>query len=117
MSDLLCGIDGAVVYLDDILIAAPILDAHNAILDSVLLRLKESDLRLNANKCHFAKSHVEFLGHSWSAAGVTLDARKLDAISQMLLPSTGEQLRSFLGLTSYLGSHAVPHFSTLVAPL
>ena len=117
MSDLLRGTDSAVVYLDNILIATPTLDAHNAILDSVLLHLKESGLHLNANKCHFAKSHVEFLGHSWSAAGVTPDTRKLDAISQMLLPSTGKQLRSFLGLVSYLGSHAVPHFSTLVAPL
>ena len=75
----------------------------------VLLCLKESGLRLNANKCHFAKSHVEFLGHSWSAAGVTPDAGKLDAISQA---SRRVQLRSFLGLASYLGSHAVPHFST-----
>ena len=100
-----------------ILIAAPTLDAHNAILDSVLLRLKESGLCLNANKCHFAKSHIEFLGHSWLAAGVTPNARKMDVISQMLPPSTGEQLQSFLGLMSYLGSHAVPHFSTLVAPL
>ena len=40
------------------------------------------------------------------------DARKLDAIKHVALPSTGEALRPFLGLATYLGSHSVPHFSS-----
>ena len=32
-------------------------------------------------------------------------------------PKNGEELRSILGLATYLGSNNVPHFSTLVNPL
>ena len=117
MTDLLADIDGAVSYIDDILIAAPTLEEHNSILNKVLKRLKVNGMRLNREKCHFAKSQVNFLGHIWTAEGVTPDARKLSAIKNIALPATGEELRSFLGLATYLGSHSVPHFSTVVAPL
>ena len=63
MADLLADIEGAVPYIDDISIAAPTLEQDNSIVDKVLCKLKDSGLRLNREKCHFAKSQVEFLGH------------------------------------------------------
>ena len=40
-----------------------------------------------------------------------------DTIKNMEKPKNGEELRSFLGLATYLGSNNIPHFSTLVNPL
>ena len=42
---------------------------------------------------------------------------KLQAIKNMEKPKNGEELRSFLGLATYLGSNNVPHFSNHVNPL
>ena len=68
-------------------------------------------------KCNFAKQSVSFLDYTWNSSGMQPGDEKLQAIKNMEKPKNGEELRSLLGLATYLGSNNVPHFSTLVNPL
>ena len=68
------------VYLDDIVIFAETLEEHHGKLDSVLQRLQESGLKLNAKKCHFLKEKTLLLGHLVCQDGVSTDPEKIKAL-------------------------------------
>ena len=117
MNNLLLDIPGVACFIDDCLIYGKDLPTHNEILEKVLVRLREHGVRLNMAKCKFAQTSVEYIGHLWSADGIAPHPKKLAAIASMERPTTGESLRSFLGLASYIGSKTVPNFSALAGPL
>ena len=58
------------VYLDDILVFGRTIEEHNHRLAKVLSRLREANLSLSLEKCHFGEREVEFLGHVVSANGI-----------------------------------------------
>lgn len=104
-------------YIDDCLIFSDSLDSHIEILRKVFDRFCKHGFQLNIDKCQFAKNQLKYLGHLWSDQGISPDPDKLKALSEIQLPESGDQLRSFLGLATYLGSFNIPNFSSLVAPL
>ena len=63
MENLLQGIRGVSVYIDDILITGPTLHDHLQLLNTVLDKLQNSGLKLNRSKCLFLRSQIEYLGH------------------------------------------------------
>ena len=63
IESLLRGIEGVVVYLDDILITGSTEDAHLRTLDEVLSRLDHAGLRVKQSKCAFMRPSVTYLGH------------------------------------------------------
>ena len=62
IESVLQGIDGVVVYLDDILISGSTEKNHLDTLDEVLSRLDRAGLRVKRSKCEFMKSSVPYLG-------------------------------------------------------
>lgn len=54
------------VYIDDILIYAPTMEKHDALVKEVLRRLLKYHLRVAAHKCHWAVTKVTFLQLPWS---------------------------------------------------
>ena len=70
MESLLQGIPGVIVYLDDILVSAPIKEEHLRRLEEVFVRLKKSGLRARQSKCQFMVSEVSYLGHQIDAEGL-----------------------------------------------
>ena len=62
MENLLQGIDGVVVYLDDILVMGKSQDQHLERLEEVLKRLAEAGLQLKGDKCQFMVPSVQYLG-------------------------------------------------------
>ena len=63
MYELLDGLEGVLIYMDDVIVYGKSLEEHNRILKQVLGRIKESGLKLNKEKCQFVKDSLEFLGH------------------------------------------------------
>lgn len=61
MDQMLEGVPGAISVMDDILIAAPTVQEHDAILRRVVERATSSNLKLNFNKCHLRQSSC----HTW----------------------------------------------------
>lgn len=89
------------MFFDDILIYSKDLEAHVNHLQKVLAILEENQLSARRNKCVFAVTEVEYLGHIISGAGVTTDPKKISDILNWPKPQTSTQLRGFPGLTGY----------------
>ena len=104
------------LYLDDIVIFSSSFDQHLQRLDMVLTRLKEHNLKLKLQKCHFFQPEVKYLGHVISASGVATDPSKISAVAEWARPTTCTELQSFLGFASYY-RRFVAGFAKYAAPL
>ena len=116
IESILQGIEGAVVYLDDILITGSSEEAHLKTLDEVLSRLDRAGLRVRREKCAFMRPTVTYLGHKIDADGLHPVPDRVTAIQEAPSPKSVSQLRSFLGMLSYY-SKFLPSLSTILQPL
>jgi hypothetical protein len=89
------------VYLDDITIFSTTFDAHCQHVNIILDVLREANLMLNAEKCHFFLTSVTLLGHIISRDGIQPDDEKIIKVKDFPKPNTVRQVRGFLGLASY----------------
>jgi hypothetical protein len=104
------------IYLDDLLIFSETLEQHVEHVRSVLCALRGAKLYLNADKCHWGQSEVEFLGHVVTQGGVKVDPRKVAAVADWPAPQNIHHLRSFLGLTNYFRKF-LTGYASVVRPL
>lgn len=116
MERVLKGIPGVKVFVDDILIFASSKREHDIALKAVMRRLEEYGITVNQKKCSLGKQEVEFMGHILSVDGIRPTMDKVETIKRLREPKTTEELRSFLGMITYLGRF-IPELSTLTAPL
>ncbi len=89
------------VYLDDILIYSKNLKEHREITKQVLLRLRENNLFLKAEKCEFEVLETEYLGVIISEGSMRMDPVKLAGIAEWPTPTKKRELQSFLGFTNF----------------
>nr|XP_054749713.1 uncharacterized protein K02A2.6-like [Lytechinus pictus] len=82
IEQVLQGIPGVQVYLDDILVTGRTVEEHHANLDKDLTCLEERNLTLRKMKCTFAQPSVEFLGHVIDANGVHTVEEKVQKIRE-----------------------------------
>lgn len=93
--------NGAVVYLDDILIYSETLEEHFKRLNAVFKKISKAGLRINPDKCQLLKKEVKFLGHIINENGIKTDPKKIEAIQTFERPKCIKNLRSFLGICNY----------------
>lgn len=105
MCRLLDGIENLIVYIDDVLIFANTLDELRETTSHVLKILRANNLTLNVDKCEYDKSFIVFLGHGLDEKGFHVDEAKVKAIRQFRPPSNVSELKSFLGLASYISPY------------
>lgn len=105
MNELLRGIPGVVVFLDDIGIFTKTVDEHFKAIEQVFSRLHSVGLRVSEEKCQFFMSSLTFLGVVVSRDGLSPDPAKLSGISKIGSPSSKKDLRSFLGLCLWFSEH------------
>ena len=77
MENLLQGIQGVSIYLDDILITGPTDGEHLKTLDKVFECIQNAGLCLKQHKCAFLLPAVEHLGHKISAEGIQPNEEKV----------------------------------------
>ena len=88
-------------FVDDIIVSSKSMDEHITHVQTAIQKLTEVNLILNPHKCHFAQQSVYLLGFCVSRTGIRLDERKLTNIQDWPIPTTGQQVQSFLGLVNY----------------
>ncbi|KAL0153751.1 hypothetical protein M9458_050972 [Cirrhinus mrigala] len=116
MDEMLEGVTGAISVMDDILVAAPTEEEHDAILRKVVERATSYNLKLNFNKCHIRQPAVPYVGHLITADGLKPDPVKIKAVQHMSRPTDKDGVRRFLGFVTYL-SKFIPNLSEVDAPL
>ncbi|XP_073017913.1 uncharacterized protein [Primulina eburnea] len=89
---------------------------HKEHLRLTLQKLREKELYAKFKKCEFWLKSVTFLGHIISAAGVSVDPKKVEAIMDWSRPKNVTEIRSFLGLAGYYRKF-VEGFSSIAIPL
>ena len=72
------------VYVDDILVFSCTFEEHLNNLSQVFDRLRNANLKLHPDKCHFAVKELKFLGHIISREGVKVDYEKTRAVRNFL---------------------------------
>ena len=104
------------VYLDDILVFSDSADSHISHLNQVLKTLSTNGLFLNRAKCSFAKTKVDFLGHTLGVDGVDVMESKVEAIKKLPLPNTRKELKRVIGMINYY-HRFIPNLAEVMAPL
>jgi len=118
MDRLLYAIKGneCLVYLDDIVIFSSTMEEHRSRVGHVLERLREAGLKAGLDKCTFAQSSVNYLGHVVTNEGVKPDPSKIVAVKNYPVPRCVRDVRAFLGLAGYY-RRFVRDFAKLAKPL
>lgn len=116
MESVVAGLEGVIVYLDDLIAFGRTEEEHGLRLSALLQRLKEYDILLNTQKCLIGVKSLDFLGHQLSVNGIKPTENRMQAIKQFRPPTTVAELRSFLGLVTYVGRF-VPNLASKTDPL
>ena len=110
------GVQGVVIYQDDVLVHAPTKSQLHKRLDAVKKRLMERNVTVNKDKCVEICNSVKFLGHIFSDKGISPDPSLVSRINDVPTPKNCKELQQFLGLANYFG-RLIPKFSEICAPL
>ena len=116
MEQILAGLEGVQVFIDDIRLTGADDKEHLQRLDNVLQRLKENGVKLNKEKCEFLKDEIHYLGHTITADGLQPQQHKVKEMLQVARPENVKELRSFLGGVQYYGKF-LPNLSATLKPL
>ena len=116
MDTILQGVEGAMCFVDDVLISGRTLEEHLSRLTLVLQRFQKYSVRVRKEKCTFPSPSVSYLGHRIDAEGQHPLPDKLEAITRAPTPRNVIELQSFLGLLNYYGRF-IPNLSSIIHPL
>ena len=116
IEQVLAGLDGACVIMDDLLVGGSNDDEHLKNLEAVLKQFLKYGLRVKLPKCVFMSPSVIYFGLRFSENGLQPTDEKDKAIKKATTPSNVSELRSFLGMLAAL-TNFIPKLSTLAHPL
>jgi hypothetical protein len=89
-------------YMDDLLIITrQTLDKHLQKIETVLTRLRDAGLKVDAAKSLFCAHEIEYLGHILTTEGIKPQSKKVQAILALDPPNNVKELRHFLGMVQY----------------
>ena len=105
-----------IVYLDDIIIFSDTKEEHLKRLEAVFQKLCAAGLKLKPSKCFFFREEIEYLGHVVSGKGISINPKKIEAVSKWPTPKTVYDVRSFLGFVGYY-RRFIKNFSRITKPI
>ena len=77
------------------------MDTHIQHLKAEFEVLRNHQLYVKRSKCAFAQKKVDYLGHTITDKGVSMDYSKISNILQWPVPQSVKELKGFFGLTGY----------------
>ena len=105
-----------VVFINDILIYSKNEQEHEGHLRIILHVLREQQLYAKFGKCDFFKDKIQYLGHVVSKDGISIDPKKIKAITEWLFPKNVSDIRSFMAITAYYQKF-IEGFSKIAYPI
>jgi hypothetical protein len=97
--DLMASLEFLRAYMDDLLIITrQTLDKHLQKMVTVLTRLCDAGLKVNAAKSLFCAHEIEYLGYILTREGIQPQSKKVQVLNP---PNNVKELRHFLGMVQY----------------
>lgn len=103
IENVLQGIPGTAVFLDDIIVTGETEQIHLQRLELVLERLQKVNIMINLEKTKFMLEEVQYCGFIVRSEGILKDKSKIEAIREMPRPRNVQEVRSFVGMINYYG--------------
>ncbi|XP_078805331.1 uncharacterized protein LOC144992515 [Oryzias latipes] len=104
------------MYVDDLLLAAPTADTCLQATKDLLLKLYDLGFKVSQKKLQCCRREVTFLGRTVSSTGSSMSTEHRMSILQHKRPETVREMLAFLGLCGY-SRHFLPCFVERTAPL
>lgn len=103
-------------YFDDIIICSATKEEHARTLADVMDCLNKFHIRVNPDKCEIGCEYITFLGHRISKLGVAPEIHRIQKLLDFPIPTTAQELMSFLGLLNFCRRY-IPSIETQLSPL
>ncbi|XP_031332739.1 uncharacterized protein K02A2.6-like [Photinus pyralis] len=103
IENILSGIPGIAVFIDDCRLTAPNDKIHLERLEEVFKRLLNYNIKVNLSKSEFLKNEIEYCGYRIDKFGIHKTKSKVDMVVNALQPKNIQELQSLLGLINYYG--------------
>ena len=103
-------------YIDDIVIYSNDFNEHLKHIDETCTLLRESNVKLNIDKCEVAKSEILFLGHVVKRGTIKPDPANIRGLSDTKEPTSAEEAFRFVKAAEYYRKF-IPKFSLIATPL
>ena len=116
MDQVVRGLDFCYVYIDDLLVASSSPLEHQQLLRLIFETLSDHGIIINAQKCTFGASSVQFLGHLVDHDGIHPLQTKVQVIVDFPQPTSRRQLRTFFGLINFY-HRFIPGCARILEPL
>ncbi len=89
------------LYDDLLVITRGILDEHLKKMETVLTRLRDAGLEVNAAKSSFCAHEIEYLGYILTREGIKTPTKESASNLVLSLPNNVKELRHLLGMVQY----------------
>ena len=103
-------------YLDDCVLFSKTIMQHMEILEEVLRRFGDANLKLKPRKCHLFKGQIVYLGFLIDKTGIRPDPERTNLISQLHEPCNVTEVQRFLGKANYYRKF-IPQLAKIAHPL
>lgn len=106
VSSILKGIPNVIVFVDDIFLFSPTVEAHLELLQRIVNVFKEHNVPVRWQKIQLLRPKVNFLGAIWSRGGVIQpNVASMETVEKFPIPRDKKQLKSFLGVCRWLAQY------------
>ena len=95
-------------YLDDWLTNSKTKEDHLIHIRKAFELLREHNLKVKPKKTQLFKEKLKFLGFELSSSGIEIDKNRINAILSLPAPMNQKQLRSFMGIMTFLKAFMGP---------
>ncbi|GFX22043.1 retrovirus-related Pol polyprotein from transposon 17.6 [Trichonephila clavipes] len=108
--------NGALVYIDDIILFTKTIDEHFELLGKVFERFERIHLKFIPSRCQFLTKSCKFLGFVVTPEGILIDKDKSVSINEFPVPTDQKQIKSFLGCCNFYRRY-IKNFAKRALPL
>ena len=116
MNKVIKGIEGWVVYIDDVVILSDDWNSHLEHLKESFRAVEEAGLVVNLIKCEFARAQINYLGNKIGLGHIAPKDANITAILHSPAPKNQEKIRKFLDMAGYY-RRFTKNFSDVIYPL
>ena len=103
-------------YLDDCILFSKTIQQHIGILEEVLRRFGEANLKLKPKKCHLFQDQIVYLGFLIDKHGIQPNPEKTKLIKDLKEPENVTEVQMFLGKANYYRKF-IPKLAEIAHPL